>query len=226
MSPPVAPKLYHIVHVDRLPSIISTGGLLCDIEIVSRAAACLTLSMGTTIGMQNIKDRRMNELTLASHPDLYVGQCVPFYFCPRSVMLYVIHKANHPDLTYDGGQNPIIHLEADLYDTVAWAKCNRLRWAFTLSNASSRSFKDRADLGQLDEINWDAVQATHWSGNNIPSSVKKDKQAEFLLEQSFPWQLVTRIGVHSPQICKQVRMALQQATDHKPGVAIMPTWYY
>lgn len=39
MPPPAAPKIYHIVHVDRLPSIIAEGGLLCDAEIVRRTAA-------------------------------------------------------------------------------------------------------------------------------------------------------------------------------------------
>ena len=36
---------------------------------------------GTNIGMDNIKQRRRS-LTLNSHPDLHVGECVPFYSCP------------------------------------------------------------------------------------------------------------------------------------------------
>ena len=89
---------------------------------------------------------------------LSVGHCVPFYFCPRSIMLYLIYQGNHPDLTYRGGQEPIIHLEADLRGTVAWADAAQKRWAFTLSNAGSYYFEDRCDLGQLDEINWGAVR--------------------------------------------------------------------
>lgn len=50
----------------------------------------------------DIKERR-RQLRLTSHRDLRVGECVPFYFCPRSVMLYVIRHANHPKLTYRGG---------------------------------------------------------------------------------------------------------------------------
>ena len=37
------------------------------------------------------------------------------------------------ELAYRGGQGPIVHLEADLRDSVAWADQNRSRWAFTLS---------------------------------------------------------------------------------------------
>ena len=34
MPVPDQPKIYHIVHVDRLPSVIAEGNLLCDAEIV------------------------------------------------------------------------------------------------------------------------------------------------------------------------------------------------
>ena len=77
--------------------------------------------------MEDIKRRRLTELRLNSHPDLFVGDCVPFYFCPRSVMLYVISRANHPQLSYRGGQGSIVHLQADLRSTVAWAGKKGLR---------------------------------------------------------------------------------------------------
>ena len=88
MTVPSQPKLYHIVHVDRLMSIVADGGLWCDAEIVRREPP------GTTIGMNAIKQRRLGELTLTSYPDLYVGDCVPFYFCPRSIMLYLIYQVH------------------------------------------------------------------------------------------------------------------------------------
>ncbi|MGM0562675.1 MAG: type II toxin-antitoxin system toxin DNA ADP-ribosyl transferase DarT [Pseudomonadota bacterium] len=225
MPVPEHPKIYHIVHVDRLPSIIAEGTLLCDAEIARRANANPANDMGTTIGMNSIKQRRLSELTLMSHPDLYVGQCVPFYFCPRSIMLFLIFCANHRELAYRDGQAPIVHLEADLKATVDWANSNGFRWAFTLSNAGAYYFEDRADLSQLDKIDWEAVETKRWSGHGIPMSVKESKQAEFLLEQSFPWHLVTRIGVNSRQVYGQVREVLSEA-HHKPHVEIRPDWYY
>ena len=62
MPVPDQPKIYHIVHVDRLPSVIAEGNLLCDAEIVRRAAANPAHGMGTTIGMSSIKHRRLSEL--------------------------------------------------------------------------------------------------------------------------------------------------------------------
>jgi len=211
MPVPARPKIYHICHVDRLASIVA-GGLLSDAEVQRLAPP------GTVIGMSNIKQRRLTELTLASQPGLFVGQCVPFYFSPRSVMLYLIHMRN-AELDYKGGQGPIVHLEADLHDAVAWAHANGRRWAFTLSNAGSRYFEDRADLARLGEIDWDAVEARQWSG------CKERKQAEFLVEESFPWHLIERIGVYSGAINAQVAHALPVG-GHRPPVAVLPAWYY
>ena len=212
MSVLLKPKIYHIVHVDRLPSIIEDKGLLCDAQIAQRSPN------GTTIGMDKIKKRRLTN-RLNSHPNLHVGDCVPFYFCPRSVMLYVIYRANHSELSYRGGQGPIVHLEADLRQTVAWAEGQGLRWAFTLSNAGSYYFEDRCDLAQLNEIHWNAVQAIVWP------QYQEDKQAEFLIEQRFPWELVSRIGVQSKQVYYKASLA-REAAAHKPLVEIKPEWYY
>jgi len=48
--PPANPKLYHIVHMDRLPSILADGRLLCDAVMAERPGT------GTTIGMGKIND--------------------------------------------------------------------------------------------------------------------------------------------------------------------------
>jgi hypothetical protein len=218
MPVPAQPKIYHIVHVDRLASIVADGFLWSDAMMVQRQG------VGTTIGMSNIKARRLNALSLTCHPDLRVGHCTPFYFCSRSVMLYLIYRRNE-ELAYKGGQEPIVHLEADLRATIAWAQQNNQRWAFTLSNAGAYYFEDRSDVANLSDINWDAVQARQWAGNGISRSVKEGKQAEFLIERAFPWHLVERIGVHSQGIVPLVSNSMQGAA-HRPRIEIRREWYY
>lgn len=219
MIVPEQPKIYHIVHIDRLRPIVDSGCLWCDAEAIRRSA------LGTSVGMNKIKQRRLHELKLSSHPDLFVGQCVPFYFCPRSVMLYLLSQANHPELEYRQGQGPIVHLEVDLYRAVQWAEENHKRWAFTLSNAGSYYFEDRCDLNQLHEINWDAVFANKWSGVGIPGIIKEEKQSEFLVEGFFPWYLVERIGVLSERMVYKVIKAIS-GDEHKPSVEARSDWYY
>ena len=211
--PPAKPKIYHIVHVDRLPSILADGYLWCDAKMVGRDLT------GTTIGMGKIKRRRLEELHLSSHPDLRVGGCAPFYFCPRSIMLFVIHKANHTELAYRGRQEPIVHLEADLREAVKWADAHQRRWAFTASNAGSRYFDDYSDLRSLNKLNWDAINANSWV------DCQDEKQAEFLVEESFPWELIKRVGAQSLRTKRKALQALQ-ASAHKPPVEVMRDWYY
>lgn len=214
MPIPANPKIYHIVHGNRLPSIVKDGGLYCDAVMIKRQ------NTGTTIGMMNIKERRL-QMQLPCYPDTHIGDYVPFYFCPRSVMLYIIYRANHSELTYRDGQDPIVHLEADLHQVVDWAEANELRWAFSLSNAAASYTRFQADRNQLGEINWAAVATNDWNRNGI----MEFKQAEFLIHYFFPWHLVSRIGVISSRVGNRV-MQVIDAAQHKPKVEVMQSWYY
>jgi hypothetical protein len=181
----------------------------------------------TAIGMSKIKQSRLS-LPVKCHPGLRVGDFVPFYFCPRSIMLFVIHCANHPELTYRGGQGPIVHLEADLAAVVAWANEQQRSWAFCLSNAGALYTEFRSSLNDLHQIDWDAVASNNFSsGSYTPSGnkVSEGKQAEFLLHEDFPWSLVKRIGVASPAIALQAEASLANAA-HKPQISVQSSWYF
>lgn len=209
-------RLYHIVHIDKLSSILysgSEGQLLCDKDVIEQNL------LGTTIGMNKIKNRRLRELTLNSYPDLYVGYCVPFYFCPRSIMLYMFYQNNHLDIDYLGGQEPIVHLVFNLRNVVDWANQNRQRWVFTGSNAGSRYFNDYCDLQELNALNWDAINTNDWS------NCKEEKQAEFLVEKSVSWHLVEEIGVYSLEQYNNVCTIIASAL-HKPPIKVKREWYY
>ena len=55
--------------------------------------------------------------------------------------------------------------------------------------------------------------------------VKEAKQAEFLVHESFPWELVRRVGVRSQQVAQQVAATLR-GLAHRPPVEILTDWYY
>lgn len=215
MNPvPVRPRIYHITHVDNLPSIIQAGGLWSDAKMMKQGGPA------ASIGLNTIKERRLR-LPVKCHPGDCVGDYVPFYFCPRSVMLFVIHCGNHPDLTYHGGQDPIVHLEADLEEVLDWAESEGRRWAFSLSNAGAYYTEFRNRREQLHEIDWEAVAATDFRD----PEVKEGKQAEFLVHEFFPWRLVRRIGVRSQMIYRRASQALASAR-HQPLLEIIPSWYF
>ena len=213
MTTPKNPKIYHIVHLDNLNSIINDN-CLWPYSIMQDNPSLIN------IGVPNIKQRRL-EKPLTSHPNTFVGEYVPFYFCYRSIMLYLIYRSNNPGLEYRGGQQAIIHLEADLKSAIHWAENNNHIWAFTLSNAGSSYFIDYADLKHLDKVNWNAVKSHDFRD----PAMKEGKQAEFLMEKFFPWDLVERIGVYSENENHDVIDSLRIAA-HKPVVIVEKNWYY
>ena len=191
------------------------SGVWSDSERVRQNLDC------KIVGMKEIKRRRLEEIRVHCHPATTVGEYVPFYFCPRSIMLYLLHMSNHPDVSYREGQGPILHLEADLFEAVSWANQNATRWAFTSTNAGARyaTFFDQLDM--LTNLDWDAIEATDWRA----PMVRERKQAEFLFERFFPWTLVERIGVLDQSRLQMVYDRLGKA-QHKPDIVVRKEWYY
>ena len=214
-APPDRPKIYHITHVDNLPAIVAEGCLVSDRGIIERGGPA------QPIGMSSIKKRRIEEIEVDCHPGTKVGDYVPFYFCSRSIMLFVIHCANHPELAYRGGQGPIVHLEADLHAVVEWAAGQGVHWCFSLSNAGARYTQFRGRLAELRELDWPAIAATDFRG----ADVKEGKQAEFLLHGSFPLALVECIGVRSAKVHARADSAFA-AEDSPPRIEVRPEWYF
>ena len=170
------------------------------------------------IGMQKIKVRRQTN-TLRSLQDLKVADCVPFYFCPRSPMLYIYAMNNHLEIQYKEGQEPIIHLEADFNKTADWADLNGIRWVFTDSNAGNNYFDDYNSKADLTKLNWEAIRSIQWR------DFREEKMAEFLLEDFFPFSLVEQIGVYDSKTLSLVRNALDNS-EFNPNISIKNDWYY
>lgn len=204
--------IYHITHVNNLPDIVAAGCLWSDRRVQEQG-------VNTVIGFDHIKHRRLEEIEVDCHQGTMVGDYVPFYFCPRSVMLYVIYRRN-TKLRYHGGQRDIIHLVSTVEAAIEVAQGRP--WAFSDGNAGADYTDFYADLGQMAEIvDWDAVQARDWRD----PAIQEKKQAEFLVHDSFPWTAFHEIGVVDQAVADQVHAALRSAV-HKPSIRAHGEWYY
>ncbi len=204
--------IYHITHLDNLPKIIAAGMLFSDARLRRSPAG------EVVIGYAHIKEARLT-IQVPCHPSTNVGDYVPFNFCPRSTMLYVINRGND-ELSYSGGQTPIVHLVS----TVEYAteKLSAQRMAFTDGNARTSVTGFFKDMGLLEaEVDWSAVKATDWRD----PITKERKQAEFLVHDSFPWSGIMRIGVMNAAIEQRVNELLVDS-GHRPAVKSCPSWYY
>jgi hypothetical protein len=207
-------RIYHITHVANLASIVADDCLWSDYDMLAQG------KVARSIGLSAIKQRRL-ALPLKCHPGDTVGQYVPFNFCPRSVMLYILHRGNLPDLQFRDGQAMIVHLEMDMQAVVDWCEATDTRWAFSLSNAGAVYTEFRARINQLSEVNAAAVAARDFRDPQILEA----KQAEFLVQRRVPWSLVRRVGSGSREALQLAQRALVGKV-HRPPVEIVPEWYF
>lgn len=136
-------------------------------------------------------------------------------------MLYVIYMRNNPNLSYRGGQDAIVHLRFDVHSVLDWADSAGVLWAISTGNARAAYTAFHVDRADLRRIDWEAVDRNDWS----EQFVKDAKQAELLVHQRVPFELVESIGVRSLEIAAIVRDAIAGAA-HQPPVVVERSWYY
>jgi hypothetical protein len=201
--------IFHITHVTNLNSIARGGSLLSDALCRAGAAA----SSPTNIGYSHIKDRRLRRRVPVAAGG-YLGDYVPFNFCPRSVMLYLIHRGHD---NYSGGQADVVHLRSTIDRAVATGQ----PWAFTDRHAEVAHALYFDDLDELTEVDWRVMPLRYW---NDPPDVRERRQAEFLVHERLAWSAIVEIGCMTEGTKAKVERSLA-GIDH-PDVTIRPEWYY
>lgn len=205
--------IYHITHIDNLPSILKAGGLWCDSRRLQQGFSIVG------IAYQNIKDRRAKRpVPLAARGTL--ADYVPFYFAPRSPMLYAIDSGLVEG--YQGGQAAVLHLVA----TAEAAATTGRPWCFTDGHADMGMTTFCDDLGRLGEFADSEIMASqYWNDTPDQPDRKRRRQAEFLVHDCFPWDCVREIGTYDAVTAARAINILNSA-KHKPPVIAHPEWYY
>jgi hypothetical protein len=81
------------------------------------------------------------------------------------------------------------------------------------------------DLKALDKIDWSIMKATYWNDNDGTGERPRKRQAEFLVYQKLPWDLITEVGVRDQAMADRVAQVIDGAS-HRPKVIVRPAWYY
>ena len=161
--------ILHFTHVRNLEGILSVGGLLSDNSVGHRSA------LQVEAADPGIKaSRRAIQISLP--PAGCVADYVPFYFAPRSPMLYKLSKGGVP--TYTDGQDPLIYLVSSV-ETVAGSG---VQWLFSDGNCAAYVTEIFNDLDLLDsKVDWDVMRATIWKSTADDPDRMRRRMAEFLV---------------------------------------------
>ncbi|GAA2133999.1 hypothetical protein GCM10009760_10780 [Kitasatospora kazusensis] len=203
------PWLFHFTHVDNLAGVL-TAGLIADSDKPAGVVECADLS---------IKERRRH-LKVPLDPGGVVADYAPFYFAPRSPMLFRIHKGGVA--SYPRGQTELAYLVTRLSQVQA----HGLPWVATDRNAAvaTAQYTDQAsDLAT--HIDWEVMAAHMWANTPTDGSRRERRMAELLVHGCLPWTAVVGIGTHSSTVEAAVQVLLQ-GQPHQPRVDVRPTWYF
>lgn len=212
MDVPDTVYLYHLTSVENLPSIIRSGGLKSKNGL---------LREGTTyqnIAYEHIQDRRANRVVPCAAGG-YLHDYVPFYFGPRAPMLYAINQGGVEG--YEDGQDPLLHLVTK----IGLIQDNGLDFAFTDRHAVLTYTNFYDDLAALSEVDHGLMWKKHWYDTSDYPQRKERRQAEFLVHDSVPFDLIGAIGVINSAIQERVEQCLK-TSDVETPVIVKRNWYY
>lgn len=159
--------LYRMTHIENMPHILQFG--------ITHSLSINSNSSFVPIGDRSLISRRNNYL-LSNRKKL--GDYIPFYFGPRTPMLYVVQK----------GFNMVVPTLAEniVYCITSVQKIIDLNLEFVFTDGhavdSFTALYNKDNINDLDELlDWVAINGKYWNDENDLDR-KRRKEAEFLVE--------------------------------------------
>jgi len=204
--------IYHITDQKNLPGILTQNGLY------SKNKEKELLTAPVSIAYEGLQQRR-SETEVPIPPFGTLHDYVPFYFAPRSPMLYAIHKRMIEG--YVGSQQDIIYL----ISRVQIIEANNIPYVFTDGHAImafSEFYNQSSDLGNID---WQTMEERYWYDTEQDGDRKRRRQAEFLVKDFLPFHLLKGIAVIDIETETNVKNILERYGKILP-VRVKYEWYY
>lgn len=207
MPAPRPTRLFHITCIANLPSILEEDALVAKNRGIARDLRYHNIAYQ---GAQGARARRQ----VPDPPGGSIHDYVPFYFAPRSPMLYTIDRGNVDGCPWR--QADIVHFET----TVERVTSGGRPFVFFDRNATLAFSEAYTDLARLDDaVAWDLLTEVpcldgfckFWHSKSSPGKYAdrmERRQAEFLVQHRVPLALMTRLGVLNGDKQQEVRSLL------------------
>lgn len=202
---------YHITHVENLSSLVECGVLYCDRLCTDDGRQPIS------IAYTSLKETRSRTIVRVAAGGT-LADYVPFYFAPRSPMLYVIWQGGVEG--YTGGQEPIVHL---LFSLEHLAEPGR--FVITDGHAATPLSTQYDTLDALERIDWKIMRASYWADTDEDGDRKRRRQAEFLVHQQVPITALRGIVAIDDEVAARAKQAVAELPE-PPNVVVHPAWYY
>ena len=205
--------IFHITHIDNLTDILQFNAILCKNMVLQNGLNPIS------IAYEGIQDRR-HTFNVPIIPGGVLHDYVPFSFAPRSPMLYTIKLGNV--LNYNQGQEKLIYLVSDTKSIIDAG----LQFVFTNGHPIVILSNFFNNINLLDtEIDWKIMKEKYWRDTPLDPDRKRRRQAEFLVFNSLPFNLILGIGVYDNTILQRIEQILKRFNS-QTSCKIKSTWYY
>jgi hypothetical protein len=178
-------SVYRLTHIDNIPHILRHG--ITHRKLPLHNPEYISIGDSSLI---SARSNRLTEITNGQHviETISLGEYIPFYFGVRMPMLYVVQMGGNFVPKAVTPEN-IVYLACSI------AKIDNLGLTFYFSDGHATdnlsTFYNKELIYELPNIiDWAAVKAKSWSGNeNL--LLKRKKQAEFLIKEDVPVACIT-----------------------------------
>lgn len=199
--------LYHLTHINNLQSILHQGSLWSHALVRKHAISY------KDVANQDVQTRReRTKIPIGVAGSLH--EYVPFYFAPRSPMLYVLCMQQIP-------QNDIVYFMTN--KEMIQQHCSS--FVFTDAHAIRRLTNFYTQLSDLNKIDWELMKASQWADTDDDPNRKARRQAEFLVYNEVPLSACLGFAVYSNSAKRKVEEMLQEADISLP-VAVRKSFYF
>ncbi len=206
--------IYRFIHIKNLPILLERGGLYAPLHEPSDGLVYKTIHNAEIQAERKVKP-------IPCAPGGKIHDYVPFYFCIRSPMLYVINKGGVEG--YSEGQEPLIYLVT----TAQVVAESGIPFVFSDGHGIAYYTDWFCDLADLGKVDWDVIRATYWFDTNEDGDRKRRRQAEFLIHHFCPWSLILGIAVMNVKIKEKVEKIIERFPRkmHRE-ITVSREWYY
>jgi len=206
--------IYRLLHLENLEALINRLALHAPNHVPSDGLSY------KPIHNLDVQARRMNA-TIPCGMRGVLHDYVPFYFGRWSPMLLQLKTGQVKG--YNEGQEPLLYLVS----TVQEIATQGLNFVYSDGHGVVAYTKWYDDLKDLDKVDWSIVDQHYWSDNSEDGDRKRRKQAEFLVYQKYPWDLIKSIMVFNRKIKLKVEAIFCKFSNTiHPSIQIEPGWYY
>ena len=202
----------HFTSVDHLGSVVRRG-LVSDDHAGARG--WLQIEVGDTA----VKEHRRRRIVPVP-PGGPVSSYVPFYFAPRSPMMFKIWKGGVSG--YQGGLEPLVYLVSTIENLVG-AGCAVVVTDGNAANGPTRFSSDPSEAAEL--VDWPLMNQRYWQDTpDDPDRVRR-RMAECLVKDHVPFGAFLDVITMTEATAGLARSALG-AAGVELQVTIRSDWYY